>query len=42
MKNGSVEKMINDHSVNDELIKYIILLGVSLGMKYLHSEGIIH
>lgn len=42
MKNGSVEKMINGHSVNDKLIKYIILLGVSLGMKYLYSEGIIH
>ena len=24
------------------VMKYIILLGVSLGMKYLHSEGIIH
>ena len=29
-------------SKNSQANKYIILLGISIGMKYLHSIGIIH
>ena len=48
MSNGSLEKMLylnKKSSAPPEFTsnkKYIILLGVALGMKYLHHKGIIH
>lgn len=42
MVNGSVEKFLNKKNISNLKSKYFILLGSALGMKYLHSRGIIH
>ena len=48
LRNRSVKEMLQhydqDSSYNDisDTQKYIIILGTSLGMKYLHKIGIVH
>lgn len=46
MSNGSLESLLDKMSSRPESVsgttKYIILLGISLGMKYLHSCNILH
>lgn len=43
MKNGSLDKyFLKPKNEQPNQKKYIILLGISLGMKYLHSLGVIH
>ncbi|KAK8898507.1 hypothetical protein M9Y10_000798, partial [Tritrichomonas musculus] len=40
--NGSLQKLINNESNISNSKRYIILLGIALGMEYLHSQSIIH
>ena len=48
MSNGSLDKILNKCRKSltptefTSTKKYIILIGVALGMKYLHNKGIIH
>lgn len=42
MKNGSLDEYLKKNPELSSSNKYIILLGIAEGMKYLHSNGIIH
>lgn len=42
MPNGSLNKLITDNEDFPLSKKYLILLGIAEGMKYLHSQNIVH
>lgn len=42
ISNGSLQKLIDNESKFTNSKRYIILLGIALGMEYLHSQSIIH
>ena len=42
MKNGSLRHLLNEYPCFSWAKKYLILLGIAEGMKYLHSQNIIH
>lgn len=42
ISNGSLQKLIDNEPKISNSKRYIILLGIALGMEYLHSQSIIH
>ncbi|KAK8835280.1 hypothetical protein M9Y10_016233 [Tritrichomonas musculus] len=42
MSKGSLDKLLENNSNHPLSNKFIILLGIAEGMKYLHSKSIIH